>query len=230
MSKIEAALSDIASVRRQAAERQQEAGATDTGARSEVTGGSHLDAVTKVISDVFVEAGISREWIYDTRSKLELPGFFRAEKKWDIVVAHDNRLIAAIELKSIFGSYSNNINNRAEEAIGSAVDIAKAIRSGLLGESSPWLGYVFIVKDDEALYRETTFREPHFAVDSIFQAATYLKRFEILCSRLVIERLYDNAWFVCLNEDNGSYIEPNAEMTWSKFEAAIKGRVGEELA
>ncbi|MCL2655199.1 MAG: PaeR7I family type II restriction endonuclease [Coriobacteriia bacterium] len=230
MSKIEEALACIADVRRQAAKKQQEAGTTDTGMRSEVTSGAHLDGVTKAISEVFVAAGIPPEWIFDGRTQLELPGFFRAEKRWDIVVAHDHRLIAAIELKSIFGSYGNNINNRAEEAIGSAVDVAKAIRSGLFGTSAPWLGYVFIVKDDEALYQETSFKEPHFSVDAAFQSASYLKRFEMLCSRLVSERLYDNAWFVCLDEESGAYQEPNPEMTWRKFEAAIKGRVGEELA
>jgi len=178
----------------------------------------------------FVEAGIPREWVFDGRTKLELPGFFRAEKKWDIVVVHDSRLIAAIELKSIWGSYGNNLNNRVEEAIGSAFGMAKALRSGLLGASSPWLGYVFIIRDDEALHHTTRFKEPHFPVDKVFSEATYLKRFETLCSRLVTERLYDNAWFVCLDDETGGHIEPNSNMTWSKFAAAIKGKAMEELA
>jgi len=230
MNRIDYALVSIIESRKAAAEKQLETGATDTGMRGEVTGGGHLDMVAEEIAKVFVEAGIPREWIYDGRSKLELPGYFRAEKKWDIVIAHDSRLIAAIELKSIWGSYGNNLNNRVEEAIGSAVDMAKAIRSGLLGSSSPWLGYVFIIRDDEALYRITRYREPHFLVDEVFKEATYLKRFEVLCSRLVAERLYDNAWYVCLNSETGKYSEPNSDMTWSKFEAAIKGKVLEELA
>jgi hypothetical protein len=116
------------------------------------------------------------------------------------------------------------------EAVGSAFDIAKAQRTGLLGSSSPWLGYVFIIRDDTAIHKITRFREPHFPVDEIFMEADYLKRFEVLCSRLVTERLYDNAWYVCLDEDTGSYREPNRDMTWSKFEAAIRGKVLEELA
>jgi hypothetical protein len=230
MSRIDYALVNIAEFRKAAAEKQAESEVTDTGMRSEVTGGGHLDALAEEISSVFVEAGIPREWIYDGKSNLELPGYFRAEKKWDIVVAHDSRLIAAIELKSIWGSYSNNLNNRAEEAIGSATDIARAIRSGLLGSSSPWLGYVFIIRDDEAIHRTTRFREPHFPVDDVFKGATYLKRFEVLCGRLVSERLYDNAWYVCLNSEADNYYEPNSDMTWNKFEAAIRGKVMEELA
>ncbi|MDR0309053.1 MAG: PaeR7I family type II restriction endonuclease [Coriobacteriales bacterium] len=146
------------------------------------------------------------------------------------VVVHESRLIAAVELKTIWGSYRNNLNNRAEEAIGSATDLAKALQSGLLGSSFPWLGYVFIIKDDAAIHRTNRFREPHFPVDEVFRDATYLKRFEVLCSRLVTERLYDNVWYVCLNDDSGEYLEPNAGMTWSKFEAAIRGKVLEELA
>jgi hypothetical protein len=229
MRKIERALISIIDSRKTAANKQSESGAIDAGMRSEVTRGSHLDAVTEVISNVFADAGIPKDWIFNGRASLELPGYFRAEKKWDIVVAHNSRLIAAIELKSIWGSYSNNLNNRVEEAIGSATDIAKALRSDLLGTSCPWLGYAFIIRDDEIIHKPTHFKEPHFPVDDIFKESTYLKRFEILCSRLIAERLYDNAWYVCLKE-NGKYSEPNADMTWNKFEAAIRGKVLEELA
>jgi hypothetical protein len=226
---IDYALVNIVDSRKAAAAKQVESGVNDTGMRSEVTGGGHLDAVTEAISSVFIDAGIPKEWIFDSRTNLELPGYFRAEKQWDIVVAHDTKLVAAVELKSIWGSYGNNLNNRVEEAIGSATDIAKALRSGLLGQSSPWLGYVFIIKDDDSIHKKTRFREPHFPVDEVFKDSTYLKRLEVLCSRLVAERLYDNAWYVCLNE-NGEHFEPNENMTWRKFEAAIKGKVLEELA
>jgi hypothetical protein len=229
MKKIERALIDIIDSRKAAAAKQAVTGGVDKGMRSEVTSGGHLDAVANAIADVFVDAGIPRDWVYCGKAGLELPGFFRAEKKWDIIVANERRVIAAVELKSIWGSYGNNLNNRAEEAIGSAMDIAKALRAGLLGESSPWLGYVFIIKDDDAIHRQTSFKEPHFSVDAAFKASTYAKRFEILCWRLITERLYDSAWYVRVRDD-GEYSEPNHGMTWSKFEAAIQGKVLEELA
>jgi len=211
MNRMDHALANIIESRKAAADRQLEAGVTDVGMRSEVTGGGHLDEVADVIMDVFLDAGIPREWIVYGRSGLDLPGYFRAEKKWDIVVAHDSRLVAAIELKSIWGSYGNNLNNRAEEAIGSATDIAKALRSGLLGSSNPWLGYALIVRDDKNLHRAVRSKEPHFPVDDAFRDATYLQRFEVLCSRLVTERLYDNAWFVCL--DSEAKTKPFKNMT-----------------
>jgi hypothetical protein len=46
-----------------------------------------------------------------------LPGYFRPTKLWDVLVIHDKRLLAAIELKSQVGpSFGNNFNNRTEEA------------------------------------------------------------------------------------------------------------------
>jgi len=50
-------------------------------------------------------------------------GRFRSSKNWDfLVITPRKKLLVAIELKSQVGSYGNNFNNRAEEAIGSAVD------------------------------------------------------------------------------------------------------------
>jgi hypothetical protein len=186
--------------------------------------------LTTEIAQVFIDAGIPGDCIWSDRSGFELPGYFRAEKKWDIVVVYKEKLIAAIELKTIWGSYGNNINNRAEEAIGSAYDLAKALRAGLVGDSAPWIGYVFVIKDDPNIRDSTRYREPHYKVDPVFVNASYLKRFELLCSRLVTERLYDKAWYVCLDEETGNYREPNEEMTWNKFKTAIQGKVAEVLA
>ena len=73
----------------------------------------------------------STQMRYFSRVSVELPGFFRPTKEWDIVVVSDNNLIAAIELKSQIGpSFGNNFNNRTEEALGTAMDIWTAYREG----------------------------------------------------------------------------------------------------
>ena len=60
---------------------------------------------------------------------LELPGFFRPTKEWDLLVVKDGHLIAVIEAKSQVGpSLGNNFNNRTEEAMGSAIDLWKSYR------------------------------------------------------------------------------------------------------
>jgi hypothetical protein len=73
-----------------------------------------------------VEAGLDKLDVR-TRTQLEIPGYFRSEKKWDLLVVTKsggmNRLVLAIELKSMAGSTGKNLNNRAEEIIGNAVDL-----------------------------------------------------------------------------------------------------------
>lgn len=53
------------------------------------------------------------------------------------------RPIAAIELKSLLGSFGNNFNNRSEEAIGTAHDLWTACRESAFGESpKPFLSWL----------------------------------------------------------------------------------------
>jgi hypothetical protein len=70
-----------------------------------------------------------------------LPGHFRPNKAWDLVVVHKEVLVAAIELKALGGpSYGKNYNNRVEEALGNAVDLSHASRAGLTGrEKHGWV-------------------------------------------------------------------------------------------
>lgn len=216
--------------RAEAHARQVAAGRTDAGLRSEVTSGGHLSAVADLIAKQFTDAGIKPNEIWCGRSKLELPGFYRCEKQWDVVVVRDNQLVAAIELKCIGSSYGKNLNNRIEEALGNAVDLAQAIKNNLVGTYAPWLGYVFVIRDDAESSRAVGCKEPHFPIDPAFRDASYQARARILCSRLVQERLYNSAWFVTADPTTGTVTEPDAQMTWAKFKAAIEGKVGEVLA
>lgn len=113
----------------------------DVGLRSGVTSGRHLDALVSLVAKVFINAGAERTNLYFS-SRVEVPGYYRAEKKWDLLVVRDRELVAAVEFKSILGSYGNNMNNRSEEAIGNAMDLLEAYQEGLLPGNArpPWLG------------------------------------------------------------------------------------------
>src|SRR4051812_16875793 len=63
----------------------------DRGARGAVTGGKHLDGFRELVAAVLEEAGLQRATVY-WRKKTELPGWFRAEKNWDLLVVADGRL------------------------------------------------------------------------------------------------------------------------------------------
>src|SRR5439155_6457154 len=97
-------------------------GDTDRGNRSAVTGGKHLDGFRELVAVLLEATGLKRATIY-WRKKTELPGWFRAEKNWDLLVVADGKLVAIVEFKSQVGSFGNNFNNRTEEALGNATDL-----------------------------------------------------------------------------------------------------------
>ena len=137
----------------------------------------------------------------------------------------DGRLLAGIEFKSQVGSFGNNYNNRAEEAIGSATDIWAAYREGAFKPSArPWLGYLMLLEKAPRSLSPVQAREPHFKVFPEFKEASYAKRYEILLTKLVRERLYDAACFLMSNATDGRkgvYSEPAPELNFQNFIASL---------
>ena len=178
----------------QAKAQGAKSGDRDRGARSAVTGGAHLDGFSELIRRLIVDAGVSDTAVHQ-RSRVELPGYYRAEKKWDLVVVVDGRLFATVEFKAQVGpSFGNNYNNRTEEALGNATDYWAAYREGAFrGSPKPWLGYLMLLEDATGSTRPVSVTEPHFPVFEEFRDASYAKRYEILPTKMVRERLYDAA-------------------------------------
>lgn len=201
--------------------------ARDVGFRSAVTGGKQMDGFIRLIRELLVDAGMDDVCVY-VAGRTELPGYFRAEKKWDVVVVVNGKLVASIELKSQIGpSFGNNFNNRSEEAIGSATDLWTAFREGAFRASErPWLGYLMLLEDTQRSNAPVVAREPHFPVFPEFAGASYAKRYEILLIRLVRERLYDAVCFIMSSEQKGpkgQYREPCEDLTFQRFAASLVG-------
>jgi hypothetical protein len=204
--------------------KQEEGGVIDAGTRGAVTGGTHMGALEVLVTDILLDAGLDRLHIR-TRMGIELPGYYRPEKKWDLLVVADAQLVVAIEFKSQVGpSFGNNFNNRVEEAIGSATDLWTAYREGRLGSSPrPFLGYFFLLEDCPATRKPIRAAEPYFVVDPAFKDATYGKRYEVLCRRLVLERLYDAACLtLATNEDPAQISHPADELSFRRFVAELQ--------
>src|SRR5437879_9312685 len=85
--------------RAQQLEKQRKAGGSDQGSRSAVTGGAQMDGFIELLTKLVIEAGIDAKDIYYQNS-LELPGYFRPTKKWDLKVVVDGQLVDALEQKS----------------------------------------------------------------------------------------------------------------------------------
>ena len=178
--------------RQDAAKKKIAAGKLDQGNRGAVTGGKNLDAFRDMIIDLVHHHGPKGCEVHRGKTMVVLPGFFRPTKQWDLLIVHDNRLLAAFELKSLCGpSFGNNANNRCEEAIGSGYDFRKAQSEGLFGPgAAPFLGYMLLVEDDIRSQKSVKADSPHFPTDKIFHSSSYQQRMRILCERLVEQQLY----------------------------------------
>ena len=88
-------------------------GQKDAGLRAAVTGGKHLNGFTEICRDLLIEGGLPEAHVYWQKKK-ELPGFFRAEKNWDLIVVAEECLLAIIEFKAQVGpSFGNNFGSIA---------------------------------------------------------------------------------------------------------------------
>ena len=207
------------------ATKQKESGKSDYGLRSAVTGGAQMSGFISLFTKVVLAAAIQEEHVFYHMS-LELPGFFRPTKEWDLLVVKDGRLIVAIEAKSQVGpSFGNNFNNRTEEAMGSALDLWTAYREGAFdGGIQPFIGYFFMLEDCPASQRPVKVREPHFRVFPEFVDASYMKRYELFCRKLVLERHYTASAFITSTSTEGlqgRFFEPANDLRVEGFVRAL---------
>jgi len=215
-------------IRDRQAASQGKGGQKDAGLRSAVTGGRHLDGFIVLCRDLLVEAGLPEANVFWSNT-LELPGYFRAEKSWDLLAVVDGHLLAIIEFKAQVGpSFGNNFNNRTEEALGNATDLWAAYREGAFKASErPWLGYLFLLEECPRSLAPVRVKEPHFKVFDEFREASYAKRYEILLTKLLRERLYDGACLLLSTKQGGrkgKYREPSKELTFQNFATSLLAR------
>lgn len=221
---VDAAVGEYWNVRRGQAERSRAQGVLNTGTRSEVTGGRHLDELHALIVRVFIDAGIPPHLI-DVK-KRPIAGFFRRDKSWDVVVMVADRVVGIIELKSMAGeSPGQNYNNRTDEALGQAIDVWKAVERGIIDTPlRPWLGYFMLLEDNTAFNAPVHARRPVWEPDPAFDGSSYAKRYEVFFDRMVRERLLDAACLMLGDKSTGEVRFPAASLSFQAFAAAIHGR------
>jgi len=214
---------------------KQVEGDADRGGRAAVTGGKQMDGFCTVVTTLLERVGLTGGHIF-LKSKLELPGYFRPTKKWDMLVIHEGHLLAALEFKSQRGpSFGNNFNNRTEEALGSASDIWTAYREGAFGKESirPWLGWVMLLEDCPESTAPVKVEEPHFLAFPEFHGASYAKRYQLLIQKMILEKFYDAGALLLATASGGPegiYAEPSEDLTMRRVLAGLAGHVTSYLA
>ena len=215
-------------------QKQIDAGKIDAGTRGAVTGGTQMGALETLLTDVLLDAGLSRTDI-SARTTLAIPGYYRPEKKWDLLVVAERQLLVAVEFKSQVGpSFGNNFNNRTEEAIGTAHDFWTAYRENAFGNHPrPLVAWMMLVEDASGSRRAVRDRSPHFPVFPEFVGASYLKRYDILCQRLVKEQLYSTSSIIASPRtamDSGEFQDLSEMTSLRTFVTALAGHFATEAA
>jgi hypothetical protein len=200
---------------------------TAEGSAKGVRGGRQFEPVVKLLASFFTDAGYPVSSIHARGLATVLPAYLRPTKNWDLVVVHRGVLVAAFELKALGGpSFGNNYNNRLEEAIGSATDLAQAHAAGLVGSEQPWLGYFFLMEDHPGsrhVVRERSSRS--FPADPIWAGQSYQSRYSITGQRLLDAKLYDAVCYLVSSPDDPAPAEPEPRLDWRRFSAAIRARI-----
>lgn len=190
------------------------------GGRDAVVSGKNMNGFIDLVARVAIHCGLPEESVHTRKSKVVLPGFFRATKNWDVLVIHERRLLGVFELKSQVGSIGKNFNNRSEEVVGSAADLWVAHHHGAYNDGPrrgrrrvqeespallnpdiqtdprpPFLAWLMLLEDCPEARAPVRCDEPHYPVFEEFRSASYAQRYQVLCERLVERQLYSAAAF-----------------------------------
>lgn len=215
--------------------KQAASGKSDRGERAAVTSGKNMDGFVSLVTEIVRANGLAHAEIHRERAVLTLPGYFRPTKLWDLLVIHQGELIAAIELKSHVGpSFGNNFNNRAEESIGTAHDFWTAYREGAFGKQPrPFAGWLMLVEDAPKSHSPVKDKSPHFPVSTEFQNASYLKRYDVLCQRLMQEQMYSAAAVIASPREaitTGKFSELSDMTSLKTFVSSLAGHVAAQAS
>ena len=221
--------------RDKAARKQKASGKSDQGERASVTAGKNMDKFTDLICDIVRANGLTKARLNRNKAVLSLPGFYRPTKLWDILITNNGELIAAVELKSHVGpSFSKNFNNRTEEAIGTAHAFWTAYREGAFGQSPrPFVGWLMLVEDAPGSQSAVKECSPHFPIFDEFKNASFIKRYDILCQKLVHEQLYTTASVMTSPRraaNAGDYSDVSPMTSLKTFVTSLAGHVAATAA
>lgn len=212
--------------RRHQQQKQLEGGKVDAGSRGAVTGGAQMGMLERLFADIIVDAGAYPDSVR-IGERLDLPGYYRPEKQWDLLVVDQDQLVLAMEFKSQVGSFGNNFNNRTEEALGTSEDIWTAYREERFGQhAAPFVGYFFLLQDTPRVHAPVRVAQSNFPVDKVFREASYAARYKILCERLVLERKYSAVCLTLATQETSTKISfPSEDLSFRRFAARVEAHV-----
>lgn len=203
------------------ASSSRDGGRAQEGNRAAVTGGRHLDGISRLVVQEIESLGAPDLTLRVGRHAV-LPGFYRPTKAWDLVVLQGDQPVLAVEYKSMQGSVGNNLNNRADEVFGVPEDMRQAERYGMVPRTMR-RAYVFVINlDEESRHVPRIPNVAAGAMDREFLGASYLERAAIMCERMLQTGLYHLVWMVGVQEKPFAWVEPRAAVGWAAFSKGLR--------
>ncbi|HOH30713.1 MAG TPA: PaeR7I family type II restriction endonuclease, partial [Candidatus Hydrogenedentes bacterium] len=97
-----------------------------------------------------------------------------------------------------------------------------------LDSPQPFIGYFFMIEDCPSSNRPVKVKEPHFKVRPEFVGASYIRRYEIFCRKLVLERHYTSSAFISSTQESGiqgQFATPTNDLSVERFAKTLIAHV-----
>ena len=118
--------------------------------------------------------------------------------------------------------------------MGTAHDIWTAYRENAFGKyPKPFVAWLMVVEDAPKSRATVRDKSLHLPVFPEFQGASYLKRYDILCQRLVQEQLYTAASVIATPKEaitTGAYEDLSPLTSLKNFITSFAGHIAMEAA
>ncbi len=191
---------------------------------------SRLEGFQALVSRLLVDNDLPDARVH-TRHELELPGFFMPTRKWDMVVMHEGRLVAALGIKARTAQASENgLVAMTEEAICTGKEMDTLCRRQAFGPGlRPWFGWLVLQEDSPAITRPAPATATFFRILPEYRNSSQAERCERLLRELERHRLFDACALLLCNEErkeSGDYREPARDLGIKPFLAHLAGHAG----
>ena len=93
------------------------------------------------------------------------------------------------------------------------------------------MGYLMLLEDSEKSRSSVKVSEPHFQICEEFRGSSYVRRYEILLHKLVLDGLLDAACLILADPSGarkGTYREPSPDLTFESFARSLIGKASSE--
>ncbi len=188
-----------------------------------------------LLGDIVHANGLTKADIIRESKLPMLPGHFCPTQSWDLLVMTHGKLIAALKFEFLISAqFAKYSISGCKDALSMAMDLQAVYRQGTFGEHRrPFVGYLSLLEDGPASRAAVKDVSPNFPVFHEFKDASYAERYNILCKKLMAERLYTAATVILsprTASKSGEYSQMSDMTGLKSFITTLAGHIAAEAA